>query len=398
MKNKVITLFLAAASMCTQNSNAFIKKPAYSDTQIGQRLCENTVKVCDIQTKVCDIQTTVSSTEVKVCDIQTKVACASTPITQAVMDAANGDLTLKVVSGDSGNYCLAEDVTGDIVIDDDTVSLDLNEHLLTGLVTVNGSEAIVKNGFIFAPKPTTNGTAALTVAANGTKAQLIDMVIECEDTTANNVDGRAGIENNADKSQIINCCVQSGAGGNGINNFSGAGGAGGIGGIGINNSGSSVCIQECKVTTGAGGTGGIGSSGTGGTGGIGGTGINNSGSSVCIQECKVTTGAGGDGPTLGVGGGDGGAGGDGIVTSGLDILVRDNVIKKTGAGGAAPGGSAGTDGRAIFDTSTDSVIAGNMALDIPSSPQYVIAAGNAVDDPGGTALAAATTVFENVFQ
>ena len=50
---------------------------------------------------------------------------------------------------------MAENITGNIVINAPQVTVSMNDRQLTGLITINAIDVNVQNGFIVAPAPTT---------------------------------------------------------------------------------------------------------------------------------------------------------------------------------------------------------------------------------------------------
>ncbi len=81
---------------------------------------------------------------------QTRPSCSSTVITQEDVDAGAGVYTIS----SSGVYCLAEDILGVILVQSDSVSLDLSNHTLNAngapvAVAVNNVKGVwINNGFI----------------------------------------------------------------------------------------------------------------------------------------------------------------------------------------------------------------------------------------------------------
>jgi hypothetical protein len=92
-------------------------------------------------------------------------ACEATPITT--------DTTISA----PGTYCLANDIVGDITIASDRVTLDLNGHIVNGLVSIGANALIrVKNGFI------TTGVSGITI--NGALSVVLEDIdiYECSGT------------------------------------------------------------------------------------------------------------------------------------------------------------------------------------------------------------------------
>lgn len=282
----------------------------------------------------------------------------------------------------AGNFLLLADLDADVVLQADDVTLDLNGFKITGLVTMEGNNGLIKNGVISAPAPVDAADALNpAVAMTGGNLTLLDCVVTC-DQSPSGIRGRSGIKNFASFRGITiiqNCSIQAGdttdaSAGLGISALTGSNGnlidiknclvrAGstnqassddsGIGiisdfggniidtivyagtsqlgnppigsqwGIGI--AGDSNNIMGCTIITGFGGAGTV----TGANGGIG-----ISGNSNVIRSSWITTGSGGSGVT----GGNGGIG-----VSGASNIV-DDVVITTGQGGAGTttGGNGGT--------------------------------------------------------
>lgn len=243
--------------------------------------------------------------------------------------------------------------------------------------------------------------------------------------------------------------------------FSGDGGLGGAGGVGASNQGTLNMFTNCEIFGGAGGSGGSGAkglnqattmpAGNGGNGGNGGDGIDYSGSKSFIINCIIQGkigGSGGDGgdntlPNSTAGnGGNGGNGGRGVyfIAGNIYSLTKSNIkqtgnVGQGGAGGQIVGGQMGTQGSpgtngaggagilisssslhteignciisntgnggfAINDSSTpgSSTIYTNFAYNIAVLNPYVIATGNAIDAPSGTAFGTGTDRLSNVYK
>jgi hypothetical protein len=202
-------------------------------------------------------------------------ACAATPITQPANSLIDSLAT--------GNYCLATDIAATVSLTNPNICLCLNNRQLTGTLIVGAENACVSNGTIFAPAPTTAlqaALAALTITTLGANAQISNVNIACQDTTAANVPGRTGIKISANNVTIHTCSIQSGsagsnaAGGHGIECIAPcsharireteivATGTGnnalGGNGIQINADCASIEVRDCTFISTGTGTGGVG--------------------------------------------------------------------------------------------------------------------------------------------
>jgi len=269
----------------------------------------------------------------------------------------------------SGNYLLEEDVTGDITISSGTpdVTIDLNNHSVTGVLTIIGNRCKVHNGSIFPPAPTSGTTVGILIHVVSNRVVVKDLLIVCADSAGTAVRGREGIRIDGQYAIIENCVIVSGSASDG----DGATTTGAEGGEGIHARTSALypLIKNCVISTGNGGS----ALGAGGTGGQGGTGIFCDRSDyVEIIGCTILgTGYGGDGDA---GSGTGGAGGTGILIStlNLDVSVRDCVIKNTGQGGA--GATPGAGGQGIHNQTTaaadKSIVLSNKAHNIANTINF----------------------------
>lgn len=147
-------------------------------------------------------------------------ACAPTPLFQS--DVAAGVLTISI----PGTYCLAEDISGRIVIDADRVTLDLNGRQVASAVTTNNisstghTNLIIKDGFVNGSNSTGEGLAlsncsdikvtcvdfkdsATSITLDTVSSIVIDT---CFFTTNHPASQLAGIEAiNSDTGMIKNC-------------------------------------------------------------------------------------------------------------------------------------------------------------------------------------------------
>ena len=123
----------------------------------------------------------------ELCSLQREInACASIPLFQADMPA--------VLSINDQVYCLAEEVTGDITINGDDVTLNLNDHTVNGRVIVNGVRAIVRNGTIIGSDPADDATADSGVLLiNGDDAEILNVFVGSLDSTLAGVNGNTAV-------------------------------------------------------------------------------------------------------------------------------------------------------------------------------------------------------------
>ncbi len=234
-----------------------------------------------------------------------KSACESVPLHQSDIGAPGSTYTIN----SSGNYCLAENITGTINITAPNVCLDLNCRELTGILTISAEDSAIQNGKITAPIPVNNSDAsnpAIAITSAGTRTQLHNIAIIClypnDLTTADNgINGRSAITNSADNVQINNCQIQAGNGQGLAITSSGAitinGVNTGFGGTGVNNSGAAIQITDCSII--AGNSGQIYAKGTdssstisidGTLNNFGGSGIINTGAKMQLTNCTVSAG------------------------------------------------------------------------------------------------------------
>ena len=342
-----------------------------------------------IESKVCALETDLSITGEILCskieDIESTVdaitACGPTVLTSG--DVVAGVITLST----AGNYCLSEDVTANVTISANCVTLDLNQRCLTGIITVSSDDVEIKNGNVTPAAPPSDPLPAITITSTSDRARVSDVLVICADSVAEFVAGRIAIMVQGNDTQILNTTVKSGAG-------EGVGATGSNGAIGIALTfADNAVISNCIVSTGDGGTGTT-------TGGNGGVGINVTSST----ETEVTdttilfTGNGGNGGTTT------GSGGDAVFISSLsvDTVIRNCTMRNTGAAGTG-GGSGGRGGRAIEDDVTTvvnlSMSYSNFAHNIANAIKFNLQATGVEQ---GVALAnppTATVVnsFANVF-
>ena len=347
-----------------------------------------------IESKIDVIDVTVDFIESKVCEmdsqldvIESKIdaldGCGPRVLTAA--DISAGTITL----GTPGNYCLSTDLTADIDITANCVTLDLNHRCLTGVISITSDDVLVQSGNVTPPAPTSAPDAAITIDALSDRARLYDVLIICADTTADGVVGRAGIQVQGNDTQILQTTIKSGAG-----ESTGITGTNGGVGILVTTSANNAVIRNCIVSTGDGGNGTT-------TGGSGGNGITVNGDATETEIIDTTilyTGNGGNGSVTT------GSGGHGVFIdiNALDTVLRNCTIRNTGASGVG-GGSGGVAGKAVLDYVTAvanlSMVYSNFAHNIANAIKYDL---QGLGTEQGVALAnppTATVVnpFANVF-
>lgn len=266
--------------------------------------------------------------------------CQATPVTAANIVA--GVITLTA----SGNYCLAQDVTADIVINGDCISFDLNNRCVTGTITISSDDVELFSGNVKPASPTTApaaATPALTIASSAARVTVSTLVIENADSGGTGINGRNGAEIDGDDIIFRNSTVLAGSASPGT-----TGGAGGAG-ITIGTTANNVIINNILIASGNGGN----STANAVAGGNAGDGIDVLGAATEteVNNCTIlSTGHGGNG--TGTGNPNGGNGGNGIfiASTAIDTVVRGCTIRNTGTGGLPNGtGTNGIDGKAALD-------------------------------------------------
>src|SRR5581483_8977748 len=217
--------------------------------------------------------------------------------------------TSGTLSVPSTSYCLTQDVTGNITITANDITLDLNDHAVKGLIIINAGadRAVVRNGKVIVTTPPSTTTAASNGAINilANQAKIFNCTITTPDSTGqdssgNGLNGMTGIRVGGTNTLIKECFIQTGKGAIGLNSVvfpSTAPGLGGNGGIGIDVESDSSEIIDCRIVTGMGNNGGSGSASslTGGQGGTGGTGIFITATKPQIIHCIIATNDAGSG-------------------------------------------------------------------------------------------------------
>lgn len=252
-----------------------------------------------------------------------------------VITSTNQDVLLNV----PGNYCLKNDLVGNITIAANDVTLDVNNRSVTGIISITGRQINVLNGFINAPATQSNSDpACITINSLG-PINITNCVFDCTFNGApgDAINGRTALlVTAADVLQLSNCILKGGNGSAAISAINGANG-----GEGLHSEGSAInqlILHNCLITSGNGGTSGPSAALTGGDGGRalyvrsilpGAT------TQVTIESCKIY-------------GGNGGNGASSLITNGgnatycLDFFIADNLVIKNceivpGAGGASGG-------------------------------------------------------------
>ncbi len=144
------------------------------------KVCDIDLQLDDIESKVDELQDDQSQLDViesKLCEmdsqldvIESKVdnisaACAPTAITSA-----------PTTISDAGNYCLANNVAGDITITASDVNLDMNNRRVTGSIAINSGleRVMIENGIVEG----TASTDGITVASGATDITIDNVTIK----------------------------------------------------------------------------------------------------------------------------------------------------------------------------------------------------------------------------
>jgi len=286
-------------------------------------------------------------------------------------------------------HALSGDVTGNIIITGDDVTINLNQYVVTGRIIISGERALIYGGKVIAPAPADNATAdagVIQINVGADNTQIVDCYISAADTTVASVRGARGITVDANDVILRNNFIQAGSGAvNGV----------AAGGVGIQNSGINLIVDNSQIF----GGNGSGSNLTATTSGAGGKGCNvvaNSTLSMAQSICKggnagqltngangITTGAGGDGVTIALG-----AqvwidkseimGGDSSIITGPSMATTALVVGGDGGYGI----NSVADFLALYDSSLQGGNAGNVTIvSAIGSAAFSFAPGN-----GGAAL------------
>ncbi len=267
-----------------------------------------------------------------------------------------------IVLSTAGSYCVSEDLTASVTISGSSIFLDLNDRVMTGILTIDGiDDARVLNGTIAPPAPTSAPVAGITIDEFSERAVIKNVTVQCADSATSGVAGRDGISIDGDNAQIIGCTIRSG---------SGASSADGGDAILTGTNANDMVIMDCLIESGDGGDS------TTASGGDSGYGIHvNESTDMEIVRCIIfKTGNGGSSTFTSA---DGGDGGDGIFIApgSTDIAVRSCIVRNTGSGGTGGvGGSSGENGKAIDDEVTtgvsESLVFGNFAHNIANAVNF----------------------------
>ena len=280
-----------------------------------------------VESKIDVIDATVTSNDNKIDIIDTKVEILGpTFLTSSLISTGS------IVLSTAGNYAMGEDLTADIEIAASSISLDLNNRALTGMIIVDGgasdiADIEVYNGFILPLAPFSAPIAGITVDNGVSRVNIFDVIMECANTTASAVAGRSCMQIAGDEVNITNCHITAGAAGNAT---SGAGFDGGDG-IELTSTSTNAIIRDCAIFGGNGGDTNSGSPAGRGGHGVFVDGASNAQMADCLM---LITGIGGDNANA-----DGGDGGDGvnITSTSDDIEVTGCTMRNTGAGGSGGG-------------------------------------------------------------
>ena len=267
-------------------------------------------------------------------------------------------------------HALSGDVTGNITITGDDVTINLNQYIVTGRIIISGERALIYGGKVIAPAPADNATAdagVIQINVGADNAQIVDCYVSAADTTVAAVRGARAITVDANDVILRNNFIQAGSSGavNGLAD----------GGVGAQSSGSNFVINNSQVF-GGNGSGSNLSTTTSGAGGIGCNVVANSVVSMTQSICKggnagqltngangITTAAGGDGITIASGAQvlieqSEIVGGDSSIITGPSMATTGSVIG--GDGGAGINASAAF--LALYETAIQGGSAGNVTI------------------------------------
>ncbi len=350
--------------------------PTFTFIVTGTFIISVTVDLSGVYTAIADLKDTLTECcdEIKadIFDTQTLIisgfqgtwtilddccACGPIPLFQSDVD---GDGEIKLTETGK-NYCLAEDIFGNIVITGGNVTVDGNDRVLIGRVVIDGEDAIFKKAKIKVPPPgdiAEVNFAGIEVTPNGAKVQILSCLIECAPTVVDAspaINGRDGIHiTGANVALIQDSNIFAGKGG--PNTILGNSGNGGNGVILINSL--VPTIRNSYIFAGDGQDSEIDGSGLGGIGllceGTGG---------LFVVNLTIN---GGNGGNVNSSSGNAGKGGDAI----LLVTSLQSVIQLTaangGLGGAVLNASAGTGGDGgtgiLTDTISDGITLQNVIM------------------------------------
>jgi hypothetical protein len=271
---------------------------------------------------------------------------------------------LEIVSATSitepGNYCLNQDILGNIDILSSNVTLNLNSFNIDGMITIDGSanSIIIKNGSM-------NAAVNTGIESSGSNVTIENMVIENGPDSKGDSAPCIGIAVLGVNTIIKNCKVILKAAGNGNDGGMPPFTDGNPGGScsGVYNSGSNTTISNCLIIAGDGGNGGAGSNqpvtSNGGNGGAS-IGIWNFSPNLTVINSKVYSSLGGNAgngnnapPSSVAGSGGNGGLSAGIVNNASRMIVLQSQI------GSQNGGTGGPAGFALADNGSNGGNGGN---------------------------------------
>lgn len=328
--------------------------PGQSLWGITQRIGQTTDTILDVVYSLLDCP----------CNNGTTSPCSPIAITETATD-----ITLTT----PGNYCLANDLVGNITISGNDITLDINNRSVTGVIAVTGEQINLLNGFINPPAPTNNGDSpALTISSPGS-VTVDNCVFDCNfnPPAGDAINGRTALLlTQGDILKLNNCAIQGGNGATALSAING-----GNGGEGIHAQGSitQLYIQNCFIASGDGGTSGASAGNTGGNGAIAFYARSNGlEMQVTIRNSKITGGNGGNGlvqnilPSIATNGGDAA---DTMYFFIVNSFIIQNCEIEVGAGGLAGGhimigfgGNTGNSGIGIESFITKKGIIENSAI------------------------------------
>ena len=268
------------------------------------------------------------------------VVSSGIPAYAKTWNIADGDITVKGASDESGNYNKVKQGDSDFEKDTDTVitsKSDKSEESKEHTVTIDTSEGNVDVTFDDLKIDVSDkGEAAVTVRGDH------DATIELDgDNELKSGSNNAGLEKNGNESSG-KLTIKDDNGKDGSLTAEGGEGGAGIGG-GAEKIGSNITIQGGTIKA----EGGEGGAGIGG-------GIKSTGSNIAIQ-----------GGTIEAVGGAGGAGiGGGIKSTGSNIAIQGGTIEAEGGAGAA---GIGDGAGAWYEIDPNA----------PSNPNHIIISGDA---------------------
>src|SRR5262249_50647559 len=141
-------------------------------------------------------------------------------------------------------YALSGDITGDLTISGNDITVNLNERTITGRIIITSSQRIlVYGGNVIAPAPADEPTAeagVIAIDSVSSDIQIANCYISAADGTVAGVSGAYGVVfASAPNVKISECIIKAGKGGpvNGVS----------AGGIGISGSGNNFILENSQV-------------------------------------------------------------------------------------------------------------------------------------------------------